>query len=112
MGSGLKPCKIEASRSYPMNHVRSGAKRKHDHSSTFMTPVKPDDKLSAVIGGNPISRSELFKRLWDYIREHGLQDKRRRTIINADDNLRGVFDGKTQVTMFEMTELVFSHLLP
>jgi chromatin remodeling complex protein RSC6 len=95
-----------------MNHARNGAKRKHDHFPTFMTPVKPDDKLSAVIGGNPISRSELFKRLWEYIRKHGLQDKQRRTIINADGNLRGVFDGKTQVTMFEMTELVFSHLLP
>jgi chromatin remodeling complex protein RSC6 len=76
-----------------------------------MQPVRPDEKLSVVIGADPLPRSELAKRLWNYIRRHGLQDKKKRTIINADDNLKAVFNGREQVNMFEMTKLVASHLL-
>jgi upstream activation factor subunit UAF30 len=76
-----------------------------------MRPVQPDDKLSVVIGNDPVPRSELTKRLWDYIRKNGLQDKNKKSIINADTNLKAVFNGKKQVNMFEMTKLVTSHLL-
>ena len=93
-----------------MNETTVGTKSKRKINSAFMRPVQPDDKLSAVIGSNPLPRSELVKKLWEYIRKHGLQDKQKKTLINADDNLRAVFGGKTQVTMFEMTKLVSAHV--
>jgi upstream activation factor subunit UAF30 len=76
----------------------------------FMRPVQPDDKLAAVVGAKPLPRSELTKKLWDYIKKNGLQDKTKRTQINADDTLRAVFNGKSQVSMFEMTKLVSGHI--
>jgi chromatin remodeling complex protein RSC6 len=75
-----------------------------------MKPVTPDDKLSAIVGSKPLPRSELTKKLWDYIKKNGLQDKKKRTLINADDSLRAVFNGKSQVSMFEMTKLVSGHI--
>ena len=75
-----------------------------------MRPVQPDEKLSAIVGSKPLPRSELTKKLWDYIKKNGLQDKKVRTQINADDALRPVFNGKSQVSMFEMTKLVSGHL--
>ena len=75
-----------------------------------MKPVTPDEKLAAVVGGNPLPRTELTKKLWAYIRRKGLQDKKKRTFINADENLKAVFNGKKQVSMFEMTKLVSRHL--
>ncbi len=75
-----------------------------------MRPVQPDDKLAAVVGSTPLPRSELTKKLWNYIKKHGLQDKTKRTQINADDTLRAVFNGKSQVSMFEMTKLVSGHI--
>ena len=75
-----------------------------------MRPVQPDDKLAAIVGSSPLPRSELTKKLWNYIKKHGLQDKKKRTQINADDSLRAVFNGKSQVSMFEMTKLVSGHI--
>jgi chromatin remodeling complex protein RSC6 len=76
-----------------------------------MKPVKPDDKLSAVIGAEPVPRSELAKRLWNYIRKNGLQDQTKKTIIYADTKLKAVFNGKDQVNIFEMTKFVTKHLV-
>jgi chromatin remodeling complex protein RSC6 len=76
----------------------------------FMRPVQPDDKLAAIVGSQPLPRSELIKKLWNYIKKHGRQDKKKRTTINADDALRPVFNGKSQVNMFEMTKLVSRHI--
>jgi chromatin remodeling complex protein RSC6 len=75
-----------------------------------MKPVQPDEALSKVVGSNPLPRTELTKKLWDYIRKHGLQDPKKKTQINADDNLKAVFNGKKSVSMFEMTKLVSGHL--
>jgi len=75
-----------------------------------MKPVQPDDALSKVVGSNPLPRTELTKKLWDYIRKNNLQDKTKRTQINADDNLKAVFNGKKSVSMFEMTKLVSGHV--
>jgi chromatin remodeling complex protein RSC6 len=83
---------------------------KRKPNPAFMRTVQPDDKLAAVVGSRPIPRSELTKKLWDYIKKNGLQDKKVRTQINADDNLRPVFNGKSQVSMFEMTKLVSGHI--
>ena len=83
---------------------------KRKPNAAFMKPVQPDDKLANVVGSKPLPRSELTKKLWDYIKKNGLQDKKKRTQINADENLRPVFNGKSQVSMFEMTKLVSGHL--
>jgi chromatin remodeling complex protein RSC6 len=78
--------------------------------ASFSTPVLPDDKLAEIVGSKPLPRTELTKKLWDYIKKNGCQDKKKRTMINADDSLKPVFNGKSQVSMFEMTKLVSGHL--
>lgn len=78
--------------------------------SGFMKPVQPDSALAAIVGSDPMPRTEVVKKLWEYIRQHNLQDKVNRRNINADDKLKKVFDGKAQVSMFEMTKLVSKHL--
>ncbi len=75
----------------------------------FMKPVQPDDLLAAVVGNKPLPRTEITRKLWDYIRANKLQDPKRRTVIRADDKLRPMFDGKAELTMFEMTKHVFGH---
>src|SRR5438477_652018 len=84
---------------------------KRKPNPAFMRPVQPDDKLSAVVGSAPLPRSELTKKLWNYIKKRGLQDKKKRTMINADDSLRPVFNGKSQVSMFEMTKMFCPRLI-
>jgi chromatin remodeling complex protein RSC6 len=79
-------------------------------NAAFMKPVTPDAKLAAVVGSNPLPRTELTKKLWAYIKKNGLQDKKVRTQINADDSLKAVFNGKSKVSMFEMTKLVSGHV--
>ncbi len=86
----------------------SGAKR--TPNAAIKKPVQPDEKLSEIVGSKPLPRSELTKKLWDYIKKNGLQDKKKRTQINADDSLKPVFNGKSQVSMFEMTKLVNGHI--
>jgi chromatin remodeling complex protein RSC6 len=90
---------------------RGGAKRaKRAPNPAFMKPMQPSDDLGAVVGARPMPRTEVTKRIWDYIRKNGLQDQKNRRMINADDRLRAVFGGKRQVSMFEMTKLVNNHL--
>jgi chromatin remodeling complex protein RSC6 len=86
------------------------APKKRKPSAAFMKPVQPDEKLAKVVGEKPLPRTELTKKLWDYIRKNDLQDKKKRTLINADENMKAVFNGKKQVSMFEMTKLVSGHI--
>ena len=79
-------------------------------NAAFLKPVVPDDKLAAVVGAAPLPRTELTSKLWAYIKEHKLQDAKKKTQINADAALKAVFDGKGTVTMFEMNKLVNGHL--
>ncbi len=72
--------------------------------------VTPSAELSAIVGKEPIPRSEVTKRVWDYIKSNGLQDQTNKRMINADDKLLVIFGGKKQVSMFEMTALVSKHL--
>ena len=94
--------------------ARKPAKRKtaskRKPSAAFMKPMRPSAALSAVVGSKPIPRTEVTKKLWAYIKRKGLQDKKNRRNINADDNLRPVFGGRRTVNMFEMTKLVSKHL--
>ena len=79
-------------------------------SAAFMKPMTPSSQLAAVVGSAPLPRPEVTKKLWSYIKRKGLQDSKNRRMINADDNLRPVFGGSKQVSMFEMTRLVNKHL--
>jgi len=79
-------------------------------NAAFMKPVTPDATLAAVVGGTPMPRTELTKKLWAYIKKNKLQDTKVKTQINADDKLKAVFGGKSKVSMFEMTKLVSSHV--
>jgi chromatin remodeling complex protein RSC6 len=87
---------------------RTGAKRAPNPA--FMKPMQPDSALGAVVGNNPMPRTEITKKLWQYIKRNGCQDQKERRMINADDKLRPVFGGKNKVSMFEMTKLVNKHL--
>lgn len=86
------------------------AAKKRKPNPAFMKPMQPDAALGAVVGTKALPRTQVTKKLWTYIKLRGLQDKKKRTMINADDNLKVVFGGKKQVTMFEMTKLVNQHL--
>ncbi|NDP42963.1 MAG: hypothetical protein GZ089_09655 [Aromatoleum sp.] len=87
---------------------KPAAKRKPN--AAFMKAMTPSAMLAAVIGSMPSPRTEVTKKIWDYIKKHKLQDSINRRLINADDKLKAVFGGKKQVSMFEMTKLVSNHL--
>ncbi|HKX28018.1 MAG TPA: SWIB/MDM2 domain-containing protein [Blastocatellia bacterium] len=76
----------------------------------FMKPMQPDSDLAAIVGEEPLPRTEVIKRVWDYIKSQGLQDRENRRMINADEKLQPLFGGKNRVSMFEMTKLVNEHL--
>jgi upstream activation factor subunit UAF30 len=108
-----KSAKKSAKRSSAKRSTKKAAKRagkKRTPSAAFMRPVTPDNALSAVVGSSPLPRTELTKKLWAYIKRNGLQDSKNRRAINADDKLRPVFGGKSQVTMFDMTKMVNRHV--
>lgn len=88
----------------------SQEKGKRRPGAGFMKPVTPDDKLAAIIGNQAVPRTEVTKKVWEYIRQHQLQDPENKTFIRADEQLKQVFDGKERVSMFEMTKLVFKHV--
>ncbi|RZI41703.1 hypothetical protein EGT07_16475 [Herbaspirillum sp. HC18] len=79
-------------------------------NAAFMKPMTPSATLGAVIGANPLPRTEVTKKVWDYIKKNKLQDTANKRMINADDKLKAVFGGKKQVSMFEMTKLISNHL--
>lgn len=75
-----------------------------------MKPVTPDEKLAAIVGSKPLPRTEITKKVWEYIKKNNLQDAKAKTKINADAAFKAVFNGKSSVTMFEMTKLVNGHV--
>lgn len=83
---------------------------KRKPNAAFMKPMTPSAALAAVIGAKPMPRTEVTKRLWEYIKKNKLQDTVNKRMINADDKLIQVFGGKRTVSMFEMTKLVGKHL--
>jgi len=87
---------------------KAASKRKPN--AAFMKPMQPSAQLAAVVGSQPMPRTEVTKKLWGYIKRKGLQDSKERRMINADDQLKAVFGGKSRVSMFDMTKLVSRHL--
>ena len=88
---------------------RKSSGKKRTPNAAFMKPMQPSSDLASVVGSSPMPRTEVTKKLWQYIKRKGLQDAKNRRMINADDNLRPIF-GRGQVSMFEMTRLVNKHL--
>jgi chromatin remodeling complex protein RSC6 len=99
--------KKKASKKAPAKK-KTATKRKPN--AAFMKAMQPDASLAAVIGSSPQPRTEVTKKIWNYIKKNSLQDSKNRRMINADDKLREVFGGKKQVSMFEMTKHVNKHL--
>ncbi len=86
----------------------TAAKRKPN--AAFMKEMQPSPELAAVVGNKPMPRTEVTSKIWEYIKKNNLQDPKNRRMINADDKLKLIFGGKKQVSMFEMTSLISSHL--
>jgi upstream activation factor subunit UAF30 len=89
---------------------KAAKKTKRKPNAAFMKPMQTSAVLGAVVGNSPMPRTEVTKKIWQYIKRHGLQDAKERRMINADDKLKAVFGGKGKVSMFEMTKLVNKHL--
>jgi chromatin remodeling complex protein RSC6 len=92
--------------------AKSKAKKKSTRkpNAAFMRPVTPSALLAAVVGAKALPRTDVTKKLWAYIKKHGLQDTKNRRMINADAALKAIFGGKSSVDMFAMTKLVSKHL--
>ena len=104
------PARKKTAKKAAKKSARKSSGKKRTPSAAFMRPVTPDNQLAAVVGSSPLPRTELTKKLWAYIKRNGLQDSKNRRAINADDQLRPVFNGKAQVSMFDMTKLVNKHV--
>ena len=104
------PAKKAAAKSGAKTAAKKSAGAKRAPNPAFMKAMTPSQDLAAVVGNNPMPRTEITKKVWEYIRKNNLQDQQNKRQINADDNLRKVFGGKKSVSMFEMTKLVNGHL--
>lgn len=105
--------KVAAPKAAPAAKVAKAAKADapaRKPNAAFMKPMTISPTLAAVIGAAPIPRTEVTKKVWEYIKKHKLQDEANKRNINADDKLKAVFGGKAQVSMFEMTKLISGHL--
>ena len=89
---------------------KQDAAAKRGSNQGLMKPVQPSAELAAVVGNTPMPRTEITKRIWDYIKDHNLQDPQNKRLINADAKLKPVFGGKQQVSMFELAKLVSGHV--
>jgi len=104
------PAKKAAAKKAPAKKAPAKKAAKRTPNAAFMKALTPSSDLAAVVGQSPLPRTEVVKKLWLYIKKHGLQDAKNRRNINADDKLKAVFGGKKTVSMFEMTSLVSKHL--
>ena len=105
-----KGAKKPAARKAAAKKAAKAPAKKRAPNPAFMKPMQPDEALGAVVGSTPQPRTEITKKIWAYIRRKGLQDQQERRMINADEKLKPVFNGKSRVSMFDMTKLVNAHL--
>ena len=108
--SGKKSAKKPAKKMKKAAPKKAKKASKRKPNAAFMKAMTPTAVLAAVVGSMPLPRTEVTKRIWDYIKKNRLQDTINKRLINADEKLRQVFGGKRQVSMFEMTKLVSNHL--
>ena len=102
--------KAPAKKAAPKKAAAKKAPAKRTPNAAFMKPLTPSADLAAIVGEKGLPRTEVVKKLWAYIKKHGLQDQKNKRQINADDKLKKVFGGKSSVSMFDMTKLVSKHL--
>jgi upstream activation factor subunit UAF30 len=103
-GADIVPARLHTLKGY------MAKKTARKPNAAFMKPVTPSPQLAEVVGNKPMPRTEITKRLWAYIKKNGLQDKKNKRQINADNALKPIFGGKSSVSMFDMTKMVSKHL--
>jgi upstream activation factor subunit UAF30 len=92
--------------------AKKAAKKKSARkpNAAFMAPLTPSPALAAVVGSKGIPRTQIIKKIWDYIKKNNLQDKKNRRMINGDEKLKLIFGGKSQISMFELAKVVNKHV--
>ncbi|WP_083893557.1 SWIB/MDM2 domain-containing protein [Herbaspirillum sp. B65] len=115
--AAAKPAAKPAAKAAPKAAPKKGAAKpaakpaaKRTPNAAFMKPLTPSAALGEVVGTKPLPRTEVTKKVWEYIKKHKLQNAENKRNIDADDKLKAIFGGKKQVTMFEMTKLISAHL--
>jgi upstream activation factor subunit UAF30 len=105
------PAKAAPKKAAPKKAAKKAAPKKSARkpNAAFMAPLTPDATLGEVIGSKPVPRTEIIKKIWDYIKKNNLQDKTNKRMINADAKLKPLF-GKAQISMFELAKVVNSHI--
>jgi len=99
--------KKAAKKAAPKKAAKKAApKKKRTPNAAFMTALNPSPALADVIGSKPLPRTEIIKKIWDYIKKNNLQDKTNKRMINADAKLKVLFGGKSQVSMFDLAKIV------
>jgi chromatin remodeling complex protein RSC6 len=107
-----KKAPAKAKKAAPKKAAKKAAPKKKSArkpNAAFMAPLTPSATLGEVVGNKPLPRTEVVKKIWDYIKKNGLQDKKNRRMINADAKLKPIF-GKDQISMFELAKVVNKHV--
>jgi len=99
------PAKKVAKKAAKKAPAKKAAKTKRKPNAAFMAPKQPHGPLAAIIGDKAMPRTEITKKVWEYIKKNKLQDAVNKRMINADEKLRALF-GKAQASMFELTKMV------
>jgi upstream activation factor subunit UAF30 len=101
----------KAAKAAPKKAAKKAAKKSaRKPNAAFMAPLTPSPALAEVIGTKPVPRTEIIKKIWDYIKKNKLQDAKNRRMINADAKLKTVFAGKGQISMFELAKVINKHV--
>jgi len=101
-----KASKKKAAKKSTAKPAKKAAKKsKRKPNAAFMVPLAPSSTLAEVVGSKPLPRTDIIKKIWDYIKKNNLQDKKNRRMINADSKLRPLF-GKDQISMFDLAKVV------
>jgi len=98
----------KAAKKAPKKAAKKKSARKPN--AAFMAPLTPSPALAAVVGAKGLPRTQIIKKIWDYIKKNNLQDKKNRRMINADEKLKVIFGGKGQISMFELAKIVNKHV--
>ena len=102
----MPPAKQGATKKTTAKQASKKAAAKQPTNQGLMKAVQPSAELAAIVGTTPLPRTEITKKIWDYIKAHGLQDAQNKRMINADTKLLPLFDGQEQVSMLELPKLV------
>ena len=110
--SAKKAPKKAAKKAAKKKPAKKAAKKKSARkpNAAFMAPLNLSPALGEIVGNKPLPRTQIIKKLWDYIKKNNLQDSKNRRMINGDAKLKAIFGGKSQVSMFELAKIVNNHV--